>query len=64
MIATAAEDLHSDLVDELRRTAGDYFFTTTTPAYEVEKRGHHMFNHLRTITLWPFELDENKLHST
>jgi hypothetical protein len=61
LVATAAEDLHSDLVDEIRRAAGGSFFITTTPAYEIEKRGYSILNHLHMITLWPFELDETKL---
>ena len=64
LVAAAAEDLDSDVVDEIRRTAPDNFFTTKTPAFDFEKRGHRILNHLRLITLWPFQLYENKMRFT
>jgi hypothetical protein len=64
LVATAVEDIHSDLVDEVRKAADGSFFITTTPAYEVEKRGYPILNLLKMITFWPFEFDENKLRST
>jgi hypothetical protein len=56
LVATAAENSRSDLVDEIRRVAERSFFTTTTPAYEVEKLGDSIPSHLHMITLWPFAL--------
>ena len=61
LVATAAEDIHSDLVDEVRKAADGSFFITTTPAYEVEKRGYPILNLLKMITFWPFEFDEEKI---
>jgi hypothetical protein len=63
LVATAAEDLNSGLVDEIRRAAAGSFFTTSTPAHEVEKRDVGFLNMLQMITLWPFEFDEEKLRS-
>jgi hypothetical protein len=57
MVTTACADIQSDLVAELRKQSDDYFFAATIPAYEVAKSDHHFFNHLRSITLWPFRLE-------
>ncbi len=62
LVVTAAEDLHSDLVGELRQAAGGSFLTATRRAYEIEKR-NSLLNLLQMITLWPFEFDEDKLRS-
>jgi hypothetical protein len=59
IVAAAAEDIHSDLVDEVRKAADGSFFITTTPAYEV-KRGYPILNLLKMITLWPFEFEDTK----
>lgn len=64
IVATAVEDPNSDLAVGIRRWVGDNFYTTTTPAYEFEKRGGHgICNHLRLIRLMPFLMDEDKLQS-
>jgi hypothetical protein len=65
LIATAVENLQSDLVDEVRRDDRVSFLTTTTPSYEyeVEKLDHSITNDMKMITLWPFEFDEEKLRS-
>jgi hypothetical protein len=60
-IATAVEDLQSDLIEEIRREAGESFFTTTSSAYEIEKQGYPILNDMKMIALWPFQFDENKL---
>jgi hypothetical protein len=56
-VATAAEDLHTDLVDELRRALPGSLFTAAIPADTFEKRNHLGLNSLTMITLWPFQLD-------
>jgi hypothetical protein len=63
IIATAVENPRSDLVDDVRRIAGESFFTTTTPVYDVVKPGHPTLDDLKMIALWPFQLDEKKLQS-
>jgi hypothetical protein len=65
LIATAVENLQSHLVDEVRRDDRVSFLTTTTPSYEyeVEKLSHSITNDMKTIALWPFEFDEEKLQS-
>jgi hypothetical protein len=62
-VATAVEDLQSDLVEEIRREAGESFFTTATPAYAIENRRDRTISYTKMITLWPFEFDEEKLRS-
>jgi hypothetical protein len=57
LVATAVEDLHSHLVDEVRRVADGSFFVATTPAYGEENRGYGILNHLQMIPLWPFEFE-------
>jgi hypothetical protein len=49
----------------VRRAAVGSFFTATTPSYEYgdENLGHPSLNDMKMITLWPFELDEEKLRS-
>jgi hypothetical protein len=39
------------LVDEIRRATDGSFFTTSTPAYEVKKRGFAIVNLFQMITL-------------
>jgi len=63
LVATAAKDLNSGLVNEIRRAAAGSIFTTSTPAYQVEKRDVGFLNMLQMITLWPFEFNEEKLRS-
>jgi hypothetical protein len=65
LVATAVENLQSDLADEVRRVSGGSFFTTTTPAheYEGEKLGYPTLNDMKMIALWPFQFDEDKLRS-
>jgi hypothetical protein len=57
-VATAAEDLRSGLVDELRRWLPGSFLTAAVPAATFEKRNCPGLNSLRMITLWPFQLDQ------
>jgi hypothetical protein len=64
LVATAGEHLCSDLVDEIRQTVGTSFFTTTTPAYEVDKRGYGILSLVQLIALWPFDFDEAKLRAS
>jgi hypothetical protein len=63
-VATAAEDLHTDLVDELHRALPGSFFTAAVPADTFEKRNCPGLNSFRMITLWPFQLDEDAAQST
>ena len=62
-VATAVEDPQSDLIEEIRREAGESFFTTATPAYAIENRRDRTISYTKMITLWPFEFDEEKLRS-
>ena len=61
-VATAAEDLRSGLVDELRRWLPGSFLTAAVPAATFEKRNCPGVNPLKMITLWPFQVDE-EMHS-
>lgn len=63
LVATAVEDLHSHLVDEIRENASRSFFTTTISACEVEKSRPSHCNYLRMIRLWPFSLDSEESHT-
>lgn len=56
LVATAAEDV-SRSGAAVRLLTNESFFTTDIPACEVEKSNHSIFNYLRMITLWPFQLD-------
>jgi hypothetical protein len=63
-VATAVEDLHSEMVEEIRQRANGTFFTSTIPAYEVDKSKPSYFNYLRMITLWPFKLGVEEPRAT
>jgi hypothetical protein len=58
--ATAADDQHSGLVNELRRSLPGSFFTAAIPAATFEKRNCPGLNSLRMITLWPFQLNKER----
>jgi hypothetical protein len=60
-VTTAVEDLQSDLIEEIRRQAGESFFTTTSSAHEIEKQRYSILNEMKLISLWPFKFDEEEL---
>jgi hypothetical protein len=56
LVATAADDIHSPLVDEFRLSAGNSFFTTAKHVQEFGKGTDSTLNTLRMAVLWPFAL--------
>jgi len=60
LVATAAEDIHSDFFDEVWKASDGSFFIATEPAHGFEKRGYPIVNQLKMITLWPFEFEDTK----
>jgi hypothetical protein len=63
LVATAADDIHSPLVDEFHRTAGNSFFTTAKGVQEFGKGTDSTLNTLRMAVLWPFVFNDGTLSS-